>query len=153
VHVADLFDSVFQRSRAHLFFVFVVHTMSAMWPGLCSSPGGRHPLSCLLAFSPSIKRPNFTKKQRAQCPRSSSRLCVRRLTALEAENYKQDHRFLPYLRTNPLSVRERAMCLSTDGEWLGVPWVLVDRASVNSLLPQLQGTSQQGRPPSGRAAA
>jgi hypothetical protein len=27
-----------QPSRAHLFFVSVVHTMSAMWPG-CSSPG------------------------------------------------------------------------------------------------------------------
>ena len=30
------------------------------------------------------------------------------------------------------AVRDLAMCLSTDGEWLGVPWVLVDRASTNS---------------------
>jgi hypothetical protein len=26
--------------------------------------------------------------------------------------------------------------------WFGVPWVLVHRASVNSLLPQLQGPQQ-----------
>jgi hypothetical protein len=30
-------------------------SIKLQWPGLCSSPGARHPLSCLLAFSPSIK--------------------------------------------------------------------------------------------------
>ena len=32
-----------QPSRAHLFFVSVVHTMSAMAGAMCSSPGGGHP--------------------------------------------------------------------------------------------------------------
>ena len=42
------------RARIY-FFVFVVHTMSTMAGAMQFCPGGRHPLSCLLAFSPSIK--------------------------------------------------------------------------------------------------
>jgi hypothetical protein len=35
------------------------------WPGLCSSPGGRHPLSCLLRFH-RRRRAKFTKKTSRQ---------------------------------------------------------------------------------------
>ena len=43
------------RARIY-FFVFVVHTMNTMAGAMQFSRGySRHPLSCLLAFSPSIK--------------------------------------------------------------------------------------------------